>query len=575
VLLGLTLSAPASSATPIGAPDDIYVNARVWTGNPASPAATAFAVADGRFVAVGDDARVRALAGAGTRIVDLGGRRVVPGFNDSHWHLPYRRSAALYNAGSVDVLRQRLLDYVRDLPPGAWIVGRGWMPNDFPDRAPHRRYLDATFPDRPVVLRDRDGHTSLANSRALALAGITRETRDPPDGVIERDADGQPTGYLKEAADDLVLDLLPSLDGEATYRLLLEELATAASFGITSLQELTDVGLTDHERGAVERAEREGTLLTRFRVSVPVDPAATPERLAEYVRLRDTTRGQFVSYGLAKLILDGTVDARTAYLIEPYTGGGRGEAFLSQGELDAVVAAYDRAGLQIAIHAIGDAAIRMSLDAYERAARVNGPRDRRHRVEHVEVPALADLPRFAALGVVASTQAIGCLPDATTLENYAPLLGPERSARAYSPRHFDDAGARQAFGSDYPVYPMDPLLGLYAAATRQDRAGLPPGGWHPANRIGIEAGLRHYTVDAAYASFEDDVKGTVSVGKYADFVVLSHDVLAGLPERLLETRVLLTVTGGRVTYRAAGFEPGAADSTHGPERAAGSTTPSP
>ena len=250
------------------------------------------------------------------------------------------------------------------------------------------------------------------------------------------------------------------------------------------------------------------------------------EQIAKYAALRDSTRDALVSYGFAKTILDGTVDAKTAYMLEPYVGGGNGVPMLSQQELNRAVADFDRAGLQVEIHAIGDGAIRMALDAYENAAKVNGPRDRRHRVEHVEVPAAADVPRFRTLGVIASTQPIGATPDVVTMENYAPLLGPERSLRAYDPKQFDDAGAIQAFGSDYPVYTMDPLAGIYAVVTRQTRDGLPPGGWYPENRITVEAALRHYTRDAAYASFDEARKGTIAVGKYADFVVLSNDILA-------------------------------------------------
>jgi predicted amidohydrolase YtcJ len=547
----------AAALTPVGAapaPERIYVNARVWTADTAQPAAEAFAVTDGRFVAVGSDRTVRALTGPSTVIVDLGGRRVVPGFIDTHWHLPARRSARLDNAGSVEVIQQRLVEYAGGLPAGSWVVGRGWMPTDFPDRTAHKRYLDAVFTDRPVVIRDRDGHQALANSRALALAGITRETADPPDGRIEREADGSPTGLLKEGAAGLVSGLLPALSADDTYRLLLEELAAAAAFGLTSLTDATDVGLTDNERSAVERALAEGRLTVNYRAALPFETNVAPGRLADFVRLRDATRGELLTYGFAKGMIDGTVDAKTAFMLEPYVGGGNGTPFVSQDELNRTVAAYDRAGLQVGLHAIGDGAIRMALDAYEHAATVNGRRDSRHRIEHVEVPATADLPRFAQLGVVAATQAIFATPDTSTLENYAPLVGPERAARAQPFKQFDDAGAMQAFGSDYPVYPMDPLLGIYTAVTRQTRDGKPAGGWHPENRISIEAALLHYTRDAAHASFEETRTGTISAGKFADFVVLSYDILDGPPQQLLDTRVLLTVLRGRETWRAPEFD---------------------
>jgi len=550
---GLWLAAAIASVHAAAAPDAIYVNARVWTADAAQPAAEAFAVTDGRFVAVGSNESVRALAGAMTQVVDLGGRRVVPGFNDTHWHLPARRSARLDNAGSVEVIQQRLVEYAKGLPAGSWVVGRGWMPTDFPNRTAHKRYLDAVFPDRPVVIRDRDGHQALANSRALALAGVTRDTADPADGRIEREADGSPTGLLKEGAAGLMSSLLPALSADDTYQLLLEELAAAASFGLTSLTDATDVGLTDNERAALERALADVRLTVNYRAALPFETSITPERLAGFVRLRDATRGELLTYGFAKGMIDGTVDAKTAFMLEPYVGGGNGTPFVSQDDLNRTVAAYDRAGLQVGLHAIGDGAIRRALDAYEYAAKVNGRRDSRHRVEHVEVPAAADLPRFAQLGVVAATQAIFATPDTATLENYAPLVGPERATRAQPFKQFDDAGAMQSFGSDYPVYPMDPLLGIYTAVTRQTRDGKPEGGWHPHNRISLEAALLHYTRDAAHASFEETRTGTISAGKFADFVVLSRDILDGPPQQLLDTKVLLTVLRGREAWRAPEF----------------------
>ena len=546
-------SAPIASAGAAAVPDHVYYGAKVWTGDPALPTAAAFAVQDEHIVAVGSDAEVRALAGPGTVSVDLGGRRVLPGFNDAHWHLPSRRSAQLDNAGSVAVIQQRLVEYAAGFPPGSWVMGRGWMPVDFPGHTADKRYLDAIFPDRPVVIRDRDGHQSLVNSHALRLAGITRDTPNPPDGWIEHEPDGEPSGLLKEAAQVLVSELPPPMTADDTYALLLEEMENAARVGLTSLQDASEGGLTDNERGAVLRAIREGRLTVHYRAAVPFEPDATPEQLAGYVRMNEDAKGTLLSYGVAKGMLDGTIDAKTACMLEPYVGGGNGEPFMSQQELNATVAKYDRAGIQVQIHAIGDCAVRMALDAYEHAAKVNGTTGRRHRVEHIEVPALADLPRFRKLGVIASTQAIFATPDADTL--YEVLLGPERASHADAFSLFDDAGAVQAFGSDYPVFSMDPILGIYVAVTRQTRQGMPAGGWFPQNRIGVEAALRHYTRDAAYASFDEAQKDTITPGKYADFVVLSEDLLALPPERLLDAKVLLTVMEGRETYRASGFMP--------------------
>ncbi|MFO1406344.1 MAG: amidohydrolase [Steroidobacteraceae bacterium] len=549
LIAGLPLAAAAAAP-----PDRIYVNAKVWTGDAAQPAAEAFAVQGDRLVAVGTTADVRKLAGPATEVHDLGGRRVVPGFNDAHWHLPARKNARLDDAGSVQVIQQRLVEYAAKLPAGSWVMGRGWVPGDFPGNTADKRYLDAIFPDRPAFIRDRDGHQSLANSKALALAGVTRDTPNPEDGVVVKGPDGEPTGLLKEAASRLVSEHLPPVTAEGTYEILMDEMQTAPQFGLTSLQDASEGGLTDNERAAVMRALKERALKVRYRAAVPCERDATPAQLTEWRKLDDDVRGTLVSYGIVKCMLDGTIDAKTAYMLEPYVGGGNGEPFMTQADLDATVAKYDAAGFQIEIHAIGDAAIRMCLDAYERAAKLNGTSGRRHRVEHIEVPSLADIPRFKALGVIASTQAIFATPDANTLSNYEPLLGPARASHADAFRLFDDAGAVQAFGSDYPVYTMNPIQGIYVAVTRMTVQGTPAGGWYPENRISVEAALRHYTQDAAYASFDEQQKGTITKGKYADFVVLSEDLLSIPRDRIMDAKPLLTVMGGRETWRAPGFE---------------------
>ena len=275
----------------------------------------------------------------------------------------------------------------------------------------------------------------------------------------------------------------------------------------------------------------------------------TASDLRLYEELRNTFQGPLIKFGAIKGFLDGTVDAKTAAMFEPYVGGGTGIPFWEQDDLNKTVALYDREGFQVLLHAIGDKAINMALNSFEYAAKANGTTGRRHRVEHVEVPRLSDLPRFKQLGVIASTQAIFADPDATTLENYAPLLGPQRASHSNAFKLFDDAGAVQAFGSDWGVFDFDPLKGIYAAVTRTTAKGTPKGGWYPENRITVEAALRHYTRDGAYASFDEDMRGTLTPGKLADFVVLSKDILTVPPAEIITTKVLLTVMGGRDTYR--------------------------
>ena len=549
-VVGSFIAALTLACTGEAPPDRILVNALIWTGDSARPAATALAIRGDRIIAVGDDATIRALAAEVTVVEDVGGRRVVPGFHDAHWHLPTRRTADLVGAADEREVVRRLLDFATTLPADAWITGRGWTPDMFPRNVAHRRYLDGAFGDRPVVITDRDGHQTLANSRALSLAAVSAETREPAGGAIIRDADGTPTGLLQETASALVRRELPEPSEDEIYAALRYEMHRAAAFGLTALQVAN--GLSTAETNAFERAVAEDSMLVRFRVAVPFGKDVSDSALRAYVALRDGARGPLLRYGIAKGMLDGTVDAGTAAMLAPYSiGGGTGLPRFTATELTEAVTRYDSAGIQVALHAIGDLAIRMSLDAFGAAAARNGARDRRHRVEHLEVPDPVDIPRFAQLGVIASSQAIFAGPDETTLTNYAPLLGPVRASHAMPFRALDDAGAVQAFGSDYPVFSMDPMLGIHIAVTRQMPDGTPPGGWFPEHRIGLEAALRHYTRDAAYAAFREQELGVLAPGMLADFVVLSEEIIGAEAAALLRTKPVLTVMGGRVTFRAA------------------------
>ena len=552
VLAALAPSLLAQPAPPVA--DAIYTNARIWTGDATQPSAQAMAVREGKLIAVGSAAQALTHRGPATRVIDLQGRRVVPGFSDAHWHLSTTDQADLTDAKSPAEIVRRLKAWAAKRPAGSWVVGRGWTPSDFPGNAPHRRFLDVAFPGQPVVLTDRDGHQSIANGRALALAKVTAATPDPVRGVIEREAQGVPTGLLKESARQLVVRLVPEPTVDDIARRIDEETRKAASFGIVLIQDASGRAPEHAVLTILRAAATADTLRVRYRAAFPFTPDASVATVRRYTMLRDSVNGPWLRFGIAKGMLDGTVDAKTAAMLEPYVGSDdTGLPFWPAATLNKGVARYDSAGIQVELHAIGDRAVRTALDAYAHAAKVNRTQGRRHRIEHIEVPALSDLPRFKQLGVIASTQAIFATPDQTTILNYAPLLGPERSSRANAFKKFDDAGAIQAFGSDYPVFPMDVLLGIYTAVTRQTPDGTPKGGWYPENRITVEAALRHYTKDAAYAAFMDKETGSLVVGKYADFAVLSADILTIPPSALLKTKVLLTIIGGREAYRSTAF----------------------
>jgi len=556
------LLAPAFAADHV---DRIFLNGKMWTGDDAHPTAEALAIAGDKLVAVGTNADIRKLAVADTAIVDLRARFVIPGFQDSHLHFPGPsvNGVNLVGADTLEEFQKRIADFAKSHPNLPWIVGSGWGYATFPNQSPDKKYLDAVVTDRPVYVTERDGHMGIANTKALAIAGLDRNTADPPNGHIMRDASGNATGEFKESAQRLVEDHIPPENDDDVYQSVLAHMDEAAAAGLTSVQ---NASWTPKSWPAYLRAASEGRLKLRFRFAPIILPKEggsptahklktplTPDDLAYYKELRDTFRGPYLQFGAIKGFLDGTIDAKTAAMFDPYVGGGSGIPFWEQDDLNQTVALYDREGFQIMLHAIGDKAIHMALDAYEYAAKTNGTSGRRHRVEHGELPKLADLPRFKQLGVIASTQAMFASPDPTALQNFAVVLGPERTSHADAFKLYDDAGAVQAFGSDWPVYPFTPLLGIYTAVTRMTPQGTPAGGWYPENRIPVEAALRHFTRDGAYASFAENIRGTLTQGKMADLVVLSADILTIAPEQIATTKVLLTVMGGKDTYRSPEF----------------------
>jgi predicted amidohydrolase YtcJ len=545
------------------AADILLLRGRVWTAE-ANPAwAEAVAVRGGRVVAVGTTSEVESLRGPQTEVIHLGGRLVLPGFDDAHVHL-IDGSMSLDRVDLADLpdvpkIQARIKEWARAHPQKPWVVGGGWAYASFPGGLPVRQQLDAVVSDRPAFLESYDVHTAWANSKALALAGITRATRDPVGGVIVRDkATGEPTGVLKEKpAVDLVKLKVPEPGPAEKYQSLLKGLRLLNSLGITSVQ---DAGLlsptqdVDADLAMLDRARREGRLSVRVAAAVEMEPDKALATVTLAKRLAARYRDAWLRVVGVKLFVDGVIESKTAAMLEPYEGDtSAGVPNWTAEALNEAVTVADREALQTWLHAIGDRAVRMALDAHEAALRANGRLDRRGRIEHLETLAASEYPRFKPLGVIASMQPLHANPDENTLSAWAGNLGEERVSRAWSWAAFEKAGARLAFGSDWPVVTPSVLRGLYCAVTRKTKDGTPAGGWLPQHAISLESALRHYTIDAAYASFEEAEKGSLDVGKRADLVVLSDDIFKGPPETLLKAKILLTLVDGKPVYRDPSF----------------------
>jgi hypothetical protein len=548
----------AVAGQPAETPADLVLTGgRIWTAEPAAPWAEAIAVRDGRILYVGDPAGAARYRGPKTQVTQLAGRLVVPGFNDSHIHLMggalSLERVDLIEDQSVEAVQARIRSFAAAQPASPWVLGRGWLYGSFPGGLPTRQQLDAVVRDRPAYMECYDGHSGWANSKALALAGITKDTKDPVNGAIVRDpATGEPTGALKESATALVEAKIPVPGPEERYQLLLRALQRLNSQGITSVQ---DAGYTpaqlDADLPLLERALREDQLTVRITASVQMGPGAVEGPIARATALAKRLAGPRLRFGAVKGYVDGVIEAHTAAMLEPYADAshGSGKPNWEPAALDAAVVAADRQGLQVYLHAIGDRGVRMALDAHEAARRANGRPDRRGRIEHIETISPADYPRFRALGVIASMQPLHANPDQNNAEVWSRNIGPERASRGFSWGNVERAGGRLVFGSDWPVVTSDVMRGLYCAVARKTKQGTPAGGWLPEQAVSLENALRHYTIDGAFASFEEKEKGSLAAGKRADLVVLSEDLFRQPPEAILKTRILLTVMDGRTVYR--------------------------
>jgi predicted amidohydrolase YtcJ len=554
----LALGAAVAPAGAAETADLLFVGGAVYTVDAARSWASAVAVSDGRIIYVGDDAGARTFAGASTRVVELGGKMLLPGFHDSHVHLASGGYELLLcdlnESKSADEVVARIERCAAERPGDGWLRGGGWELPIFPGGNPHKSVLDRIAPDRPVYMESSDGHTTWVNSQALALAGITAATPDPPNGRIERDpATGEPTGTLRETAGDLVEALLPDPTPDEIRRGLELGIARAHRYGVVGALEATAHRARLEAFRDLDRAGRLGMHVT---AALRVDPERGPEQVAELAALRDADWGPHVRATAAKLYVDGVLEAQTGALYEPYVGrgGDRGELIWSEARLREIAIALDRAGLQIHVHAIGDRAIGVTFDALEAVAAANGRRDRRPALTHIQLFAPGDVDRFRELGAAASFQALWAYEDAFIRDLTVPFLGPERSARLYPIGSVVRAGGIVAGGSDWSVSTINPLPAIEVAITRRSPDAEAGPAWLPDERTDLPTMLAAYTIGSAWASFRERETGSIEAGKRADLVVLDRNLFDVPVAEISDAKVLLTLFGGDEVYRDPSFE---------------------
>jgi predicted amidohydrolase YtcJ len=544
----------------------VLTNGNFFTGDLAHPHATGVAIVDGSIAAVADsDAALKSWIGAKTRVIDLHGQFAMPGFNDAHVHLAdggyAKLGVNLEGARSLAEFQQRIRERMKDYKPGEWITGSGWDHTLWPEKKfPTRQDLDAVSTTHPMFFERVDGHVAVANSRALEIAGINKSTLDPPGGKIARDpTTGEPTGMLEEAsAMGPVSAKIPSYTPERRLHALNLAIAEAAQFGVTSVQDNSVQDAPDNTNGGwdvfrgYQQLLREGKLSIRITEWLPFN--ASLDRLEKIRKAGGGSSAEnpgdpWLKTGALKDFMDGSLGSRTAAMLSPYTDdpGNIGILRVDPVQLASMSIERDRAGFQLAFHAIGDRANRVALDTYAAVLAANGKRDRRDRIEHAQIVAIDDLSHFAALNVIASMQPSHLLDDQRWA---AARIGSERLRGAYAWHSLLADGTHLAFGTDYPVESIDPLRGIYSCVTRELPDGGPQGGWMPQEKLTMDECLRAYTSGAAYAQFEEGRKGKLAPGMLADIVVYPADITKIPPRELLTTRVNMTITGGRIVYEA-------------------------
>lgn len=533
--------------------DTVFRGGGVYTVDAARSWAEAVAIREGRIVYVGTDAGLTPWIGPQTRRIDLSGKMLLPGFHDSHVHLVgggiELSECDLNGLAMLDQVLDAVKQFAERHPEKKWIRGGGW-PLTLCGGNPRKELLDKIVPDRPVLLDAFDGHSSWVNSRALEIAGITKETPDPPRGRIERDPKtGEPTGTLRESAARLVINKMPPYTHDEFVAGLRRGLEVANRFGMTSVQEAR---VTDQHLRAFEQLDKSGELTVRTVAAMGFDPVKGMSQVPQFVEWRKRFQGKRLRTTAVKIFQDGVIESRTAALLQPYLGSEeRGWLNVEPEVLKPLAAELDRLGFQIHIHAIGDRGIQSSLDALEFARDRNGRRDSRHHIAHIQLFDPPDIARFRRLGVIANFQPLWAQADQYIVDMTLPVLGPERSRWLYPIRSVAQSGAVIACGSDWSVSSMNPLDAIQVAVTRRGPKEPPGPAWLPEETVDLPLMLAGYTINGAYVNFEESETGSIEVGKAADLIVLDRNLFEIPPHEIHLAKVLLTMLEGKEVFRDA------------------------
>jgi predicted amidohydrolase YtcJ len=528
--------------------DLVVINGGVWTVDPSQPRAEAVAIVGDRIAAVGSNSEIHNWTGPQTRVVDAGGKTVLPGFVDSHVHFStggFQISGVqLRDAATPEEFTRRIGEYAKKIPKGEWILNGDWDHELWGGAPPTRERIDKVTPDNPVFVSRYDGHMSLANSLALKLAGVTRDTPVPNGGEIVKDSQGNPTGLLKDAATELVFQAIPPPSEAQLEQAIEAALQEAARLGVTSFDDISSAA----DVRAYQNLLAAGKLTSRVYCITPLPDWESLAREG----IMHGFGNNWIRMGAVKGFSDGSLGSTTALFFEPFndapnTSGIPNAMMFPPGNMLKMTLGSDRAGLQIAVHAVGDKANRMMLDTYAEMEKQDGPRDRRLRIEHAQHVRAQDFEDFHRSSVIASVQPYHAIDDGRWAEK---RIGFERCKTTYAFRTFLDHGVRLAFGTDWTVAPLNPMLTLYAAVTRRTLDGKQPEGWFPEQKLTLQESIEAYTMGSAYAQFAEKQKGSITAGKLADIVVLDSELFALPPEKIRDARVAYTIAGGKIIYSA-------------------------